>query len=130
MSAIDTKLESYLQIQDGEIILPLVGGLTFAIGQQAAKNLVVALQGALERIEKRDWIMQTNVVNTKKVVPVSILPDGEYYGTWSGYKAEVEIAGEHYEIKTENGMRGTVPCIVHIKDGNCVTVIPMRIKDD
>jgi len=51
--------------------------------------------------------MQISITSIKKVVPVSTLPDGEYYGTWCGYEAKVEIAGEHYEIKTKDGIRGT-----------------------
>lgn len=60
--------------------------------------------------------MQTKVVS---IVPVSVLPDGEYKGTWGGYEVTVEIAGLMYRMKTENGIRTpSAPCIVRVENGS------------
>lgn len=66
--------------------------------------------------------MKTKVVSIEKVVPVSVLPDGEYKGTWGGYEVTVEIAGLVYRMKTENGIRTlSAPCVVRVENGS-VTV--------
>lgn len=50
--------------------------------------------------------------------------DGLFEGIWSGYQVSFSTSpGCDFEAKTENGIRGTAPCIVRVKNGE-ITVQP------
>lgn len=47
------KLEKFLKIKDGRIILP-INEYEFVLSRQSAENIVVALQGALKRLVEKN----------------------------------------------------------------------------
>ena len=47
------KLEKFLKIKDGKIILP-INEYEFVLSRQSAENIVTALQGALKRMDGYD----------------------------------------------------------------------------
>ena len=55
---------------------------------------------------------------TKKVPKTTILPDGLYDGTWSGYVIEITYKGDTYKLATEAGVKGiNIKVVVEIKEG-------------
>lgn len=57
-------------------------------------------------------------VETFQPVPLAEVPDGEYYGTWGAYYAEVTIDGKRHRFRTENGIRTmNAPCVITVRDG-------------
>lgn len=55
---------------------------------------------------------------TEKVPQVTMLPDGHYKGTWGGYIIDLHYNGKHYELKTEEGVKGIgINVIVSVIDG-------------
>lgn len=57
------------------------------------------------------------------------LPNGEYEGRWGGYVVDVEIAGRHYRMETDVGIR-TMNCPCRVKvDGENITVTSLKAGD-
>lgn len=55
---------------------------------------------------------------TRKIPQVTSLPDGHYFGTWTGKVIELDYQGDMYEIETETtspGLESNV--VIEIKDG-------------
>lgn len=53
-----------------------------------------------------------------KHVDASSVPSGTYKGEWSGYVVKFSTSpNDTYELAVKDGMRGIVPCLVHVDDG-------------
>lgn len=59
--------------------------------------------------------MKTRSNSAYKEINVSELPIGSFVGTWSGYKAIVNITSSlEVVFRTKDSMRGSVQCMVNI----------------
>ena len=69
----------------------------------------------------------TNAENLRCVDGVTV-PDGDYEGTWGGYRATFEFEGRRYECDTKRGIRTpSVPAIIRIsQSGISVSVKPVK----
>ena len=55
---------------------------------------------------------------TEKVPQEVTLPDGVYFGTWSGYEIDVHYNSKQYILKTKEGVKGlNVKVAIKIKNG-------------
>lgn len=55
---------------------------------------------------------------TEKKPHAATLPDGIYIGSWGGYVIELHHQGIIYELKTEEGVRGSgIKVVVTINNG-------------
>ena len=55
---------------------------------------------------------------TEKVPQATTLPDGLYNGIWGGYVIEITSEGKHYELATEEGVKGIgIKVVVQIENG-------------
>lgn len=66
-------------------------------------------------------MINTKITNTYQKVP-GMLPPGEYKGVWSGYVIRIMRGTEDWEMQTANGVRGLVPCTVHVEATGNITV--------
>ena len=64
-------------------------------------------------------MLRYNVKSIKEKVPeVTILPDGLYYGTWSGHVINLEYKNKNYELITEEGVKDFGrKVVVEVKNG-------------
>lgn len=62
--------------------------------------------------------MRNKVKIITEKVPQVTLPDGSYNGVWGGYVIEITSEGKHYELATEEGVRGIgIKVVVQIENG-------------
>jgi hypothetical protein len=64
--------------------------------------------------------MKANVKNATivKEVELATIPNGQYPGTWGGYKVVAEINDELYEFDVDNGIRtNSAPCTIYVING-------------
>jgi hypothetical protein len=55
---------------------------------------------------------------TEKIPRAATLADGLYNGTWGGYIIEITSGDKHYELVTEEGVRGNgIKVVVQIENG-------------
>lgn len=61
----------------------------------------------------------SNIKSARIIQAISLesVPQGEYEGTWSGYKAIAIIHGEMFDFETVDGIRGIdVKCIISVSE--------------
>lgn len=57
--------------------------------------------------------MKNKIVSIEEKVPkIATLPDGYYEGVMGGYIIEVRYRGKLFELKSEDGIRGSGSCVV------------------
>lgn len=63
--------------------------------------------------------MKKKIIEIAKKVPqLAVLPDGFYKGVCNGYIIHVEYEKDHYELHTEESIRGIeIPVVIQIQDG-------------
>lgn len=55
---------------------------------------------------------------TEKAPQLTTLPDGFYFGIWSGFVIKLTYKHKEYELTTEKGVKGIgIKVIVEMKDG-------------
>jgi len=65
-------------------------------------------------------ITKAEMINS---VSLESLPEGDYNGTWGGYKATITIEGFQYRLRTSAGIRArSAPCIVRVGEGGSIVV--------
>jgi hypothetical protein len=63
------------------------------------------------------------LAHPERITPAQLKP-GSYRGTWSGY--QICLIGKYKEIRirTVNGVRGFVDCVVKVDEAGEISVLP------
>ena len=59
--------------------------------------------------------MKTKITKVERVESET-MPPGRYDGTWCGYVITVTTDGGKWQLKTLDGVRGIVPCVVTVDE--------------
>lgn len=72
------------------------------------------LKSILETQLHQERVKKVFLEQVELILPTTKVPDGEYSGTWSGYKVQFQTPLGIFVGKTTNGLRGTADCIVKV----------------
>lgn len=71
-------------------------------------------KGTLETKVRQEMAKKVFLDQVQLILPTTKVPDGEYSGTWCGYKVQFSTPVGIFVGKTLNGLRGTAGCIVKV----------------
>lgn len=60
--------------------------------------------------------MNTGKIFKTEIVKKATLAEGVYLGVYSGYEITIPLINSEIKIRTENGIRGKVDCIITVND--------------
>lgn len=66
--------------------------------------------------------MTTEITKVERV-KAATLPPGKYEGTWCGYVVTLKMDNGEWQLRTKDGVRGIVPCIVNVDETGIMDLV-------